>query len=283
MRVFIRQSLLFASFVIAYFILVFAFNYYNENHPKIPKANILFLGDSHIKYHINPDSFLNAYNYGHSGDLLIGIKWKLEKLLESNNKIDTVIISLGYHNFRESYPKFFDVNIHDAASKNISRYMFINNWYFFKNDRLDKLVIIKSLLEKIKKPNCKISYIGNFVQQNGQINDSSNSSIARLYGSNKTFNPKVAITIREIINICKNRKVQCYFIFPPAHPTYLKRVPQEIAILTNMFMDQFSKTPYFITIEIALNDSLFFDGDHLNAKGAKIYTHKLKQVLNGND
>ena len=78
MRKFLKNILLFCCFLLVYLTLVFTFNFYNENYPKIPKANILFLGDSHIKYQVNPDSFVNANNYGHSGDVLIGLKWKIQ-------------------------------------------------------------------------------------------------------------------------------------------------------------------------------------------------------------
>jgi hypothetical protein len=279
MKTFLRNVLLFSCLVFVYLTFVFAFNFYNENHPRIPKANILFLGDSHIKYQVNPDSFINAYNYGLSGDVLIGLKWKLEKILNSNNSIDTIIISLGYHNFREFYPSFFDINVHDAAAQNISRYLFINDWYFLKTTRLDKMLVTEKIFDKIKKPLREISYLGYFIEQNGQMNDSSNSSISRLYTTNKRFNYEIIKTIEQLIEFCNSKNVKCFFIFPPTHQTYLKRVPADIKVHTDRFMNQFSKTSYFIPIEIALDDSLFFDGDHLNSAGAKIYTHSLKHAL----
>lgn len=279
MRTFLKNVLLFICLVFVYLTCVFAFDFYNENHPKIPKANILFLGDSHIKYQVNPDSFNNAYNYGHSGDLLIGIQWKLEKLLNSNNTIDTVIISLGYHNFREIYPAFFNIDMHDAASKNIFRYLFISDWYFLKKTEINKIIVVEKIFDKIKKPDSEIPYLGFFIEQNGQMNDSSNSSISRLYATNKIFNYEIIHTIEQLIKFCDSKNVKCLFLFPPTHQTYLKRVPAEIKVQTDRFMNKFSKTPYFIPVEIALDDSLFFDGDHLNSEGAKIYTHSLKQAL----
>lgn len=279
MRAFLKNALLFTGLVLVYLTCVFVFNFYNENHPKIPKANILFLGDSHIKYQVNPDSFANAHNYGHSGDVMIGIKWKLEKLLNSNNTIDTVIISLGYHNFREIYPAFFNAEIHDAASKNISRYLFINDWYFFKKSELNKTIVIEEFLDKIKKPVTKISYLGYFIEQYGRMNDSSNSSISRLYTKNTNYNHKIIETIENLIEFCNFKKVKCFFIFPPTHQTYLKRVPKDIKMKTDIFMNNFSNTPYFIKTEFTPDDSLFFDGDHLNSEGSKIYTHLLKQAL----
>ena len=282
MRKFLKNILLFCCFLLVYLTLVFTFNFYNENYPKIPKANILFLGDSHIKYQVNPDSFVNANNYGHSGDVLIGLKWKIHRILKNKNRIDTIIISLGYHNFREFYPKFFNTKVHDAATKNITRYLFINNWYFLKKNEINKFVVIKSLFDKIKKPAQKISYLGYFIEQHGQINDSSRSSISRLYTNNQKFNQKVIYLIQEIVDFCVSKKVKCFFIFPPTHPTYTNKVPEEIKTGTDKFIHQFSQTPYFIPVEFALDDSLFFDGDHLNAQGAQLYTHSLKQALYNN-
>lgn len=278
MRTFLKNSLLFAGLVLVYLTCVFAFNFYNENHPKIPKANILFLGDSHIKYQVNPDSFTNTYNYGHSGDVLIGIDWKIRTLLKNNNEIDTIIIPLGYHSFREKYPDFFESK-EPISPKLISRYIFINPTYFILNDKIKNLELLYPVLEKIKKPNNDLPYLGYYIEYYGLIKDSSNSAISRLYGTHRFFNYDIPSIIYRIIQVCETHKLKCFFIFPPTHPTYLKRVPVDIKVKTDRFMNEFSKTQYFISTEISLDDSLFFDGDHLNSEGAKIYTHSLKQAL----
>lgn len=279
MRKFLKNCLLFSCLTLTYLTFVFAFNFYNENHPKIPRANILFLGDSHIKYHVNPDSFVNAYNYGHSGDIIKGQEWKINKLLQ--NQIDTIIIPLGYHTFREKYPDFFEPN-EPISKKLISRYLFINPAYFFTCSRISKLKLLNQVFQKIKKPNFELPYLGYYIENHGIHKDSSNSAIDRHYGPTRNFNKNIITIIYDIISICSKNNIKCFFIFPPTHPTYISRVPLEIKAGTDEFMNQFSQTPYFIPVEVALDDSLFFDGDHLNAQGAKIYTHSLKQALYSN-
>ncbi len=278
MRTFLKNALLFICIVLLYLTCVFAFNFYNENHPKIPKANILFLGDSHIKYQVNPDSFINACNYGQSGDVLIGIEWKIRTLLKNHNDIDTIIIPLGYHSFREKYPDFFESN-EPISPKLISQYVFINPTYFILNKNIKNLELLYPLLEKIKKPNSDLPYLGYYIENYGLLKDSSNSAISRHYGTHRFFNYDIPNIIYSIIQVCETHKVKCFFIFPPTHQTYIKRVPADIKMQTDRFMNKFSNTPYFIHTEISLDDSLFFDGDHLNSEGAQMYTHSLKQAL----
>lgn len=279
MILFLKKVLIIFYFVLVYLFSVFLFNYYHENNPKIPNANILFIGDSHIKNQINPDSFFNSYNYGNSGDIILGIKWKLKKMLNDKNIIDTVIISLGYHNFREKYPSFFNTDIHQTASVNIRRYLFINDWYFLRKQDINKTLVFMNFLRKIKKPNIETMYLGHYKEQIGQMNDSSKSSIDRLYYRNKKFNPEIIQHINEIIELCNSKKVRCFFIFPPTHCTYTRKVPTEIRNQTDSFMSVFSKSPYFMQVSLKLHDSLFFDGDHLNRFGAQIYTRNLKQII----
>lgn len=201
MRNFIFNLLIFLLIVFLYFSLVFAYNYRNENHPNIKKSNIIFIGDSHIKCHINPDSFPNAENYGASADLIIGLKWKIDKLIKNNNKIDTIIIGISYNNFTEFYPDFFIH--HSGAHRNLMRYLLISNGYlFFENTKL-----IAVLWSKIKKPTLELPYLEYFSERIGIINDSANSAIYRHFNSQTKYNHEIQYEIYKIIKSCEDNNI----------------------------------------------------------------------------
>jgi hypothetical protein len=275
MRTFLKNVILFSCLVFIYLTFVFAFNFYNENHPKINKYNITFIGDSHTRYSIIPDSFKSSANYGLNFDPIYVQKWRLN-ILMNREKIDTAIISLGYHSFAENsedIPSLDD----GLIGKLLERFILINR--IFLNDiKLGYLNYTKAFMSKIKKPTKEVGYLGTYVKidtyWNGKDGYRNNQQFKSAKVSTKNYNE-----IFDIIQFCESRKMICFFHFPPTTNEYKKRIPKGVIASTDSFLNVLNSRGFFLPTIQMLPDSCFFDPDHLNYSGAKIYTHSLKQAL----
>jgi hypothetical protein len=280
MKKLLYQILFFITSIFVYLIGVFIYNYYFENSPQIQKSNIIVIGDSHARYGVITDSFLNSNNYCSNADNLIMSKWKLQHILPTE-QIDTVFISLGYHSFTEDYKNFFSSN--DAViPKVLERYLFISDGELF-NYELDYRKLVSVLGTKIKKPYRELEYLGVFVRSDEKMSKPDTSKAA--WRANTHFKSAAGITfdaasqIRNILNICDKNGVICYFIFPPVTNDYKKRIPKRVIASTDSFLNILNARGLFLPTIQTLPDFCFFDPDHLNYEGAKIYTHSLKQAL----
>jgi hypothetical protein len=280
MKNFLYQFLFFIFSIFGYLIVVFLYNYNFENSPKITKSNIVIVGDSHARYGVINDSFENSKNYCSNADNLIMSKWKLSRIL-STKQIDTVFISLGYHSFSEDYKNFFSSN--DAVlPKVLERYLFINNSELF-NYQLNIWKILSIIGSKIKKPYRELQYLGVFVRKDEKISKPQPAKAAwrakKHFKYTKDITPDAINQIQNIINVCKQYGVVCYFIFPPITKDYKKRIPKDIVTSADSFLSNLKNKGFYLPTVETLPDSCFFDPDHLNFSGAKIYTHCLKQAL----
>lgn len=280
MKKLLNQFSLFVFCIILYLTGNLIYNYYFENNPKIQKSNLIVVGDSHARYGVIPDSFHNAKNYCSNADNLIMSKWKLLRILPTK-QIDTVFISLGYHSFTENYTKFFSSN--DAViPKVLERYLFINNGELFDYD-LNYRNLVSILGAKIKKPYHELEYLGVFVKKGEKMLKPDTGKAAwraktHFFGT-KSITPDAINQIHNILRICNNYNVACYFIFPPTTKDYLNRIPPIVKNSTDSFLTVLYNKGVFLPTLQTLPDSCFFDPDHLNYSGAKIYTHSLMQAL----
>jgi hypothetical protein len=280
MRHFTQKILFFLIIVLCYITLVFVYNYYNENHPKIKKHNITFIGDSHTRYSLIPDSFFSSVNYGLNGDPIAVQKWKIETLCE-NDQIDTVIISLGYHNFGENLSALFKRK-DGLSEKLLNRYLFIQPKLLFENE-LKPTILIKGIANKLKKPSTDLSYLGVFVKIQNSWDGNDGWRINEHFKYRNTRVNHIIEEIEEIIDFCESKKIICFFHLPPVTIEYKKRIPKDVISPTDSFLNVLNQRGLFLTTIETLPDSCFFDPDHLNYDGAKIYTHSLKQALYNKD
>jgi hypothetical protein len=262
--------------VFVYLTFVFAFNFYNENHPKINKYNITFIGDSHTRYSIIPESFGISKNYGLNGDPLVAQKWKLNTLIDCE-KLDTVIMSLGYHTFAENLTDIFSKK-DGLTEKLLNRYLFIEPDYLSKI-KITKIELLKSCTNKLKKPTYEISYLGGFVKIQDCWDRKSGWRINQHFQTKESQISSIIQEVEDIITLCKINKVVCFFHLPPVTSVYKNRVPKNIVQSTDSFLNVLNARGLFLPTVQTLPDSCFFDPDHLNYSGAKIYTHSLKQAL----
>jgi hypothetical protein len=226
-----------------------------------------------MRYSIIPDSFSNSSNYGLNADLLIFQLWKIRKIL-AYNQIDTIFISLGYHTFKENYQQSISEES-DLIDKYLERYILLENDKFYSAP-MKKFV--KALFKQSQIPSNNISYFGSFVSIDSTVRDSAKSAIHRHFSGPCVYNTDILKQITQIRDVCNENNVICIFLFPPTTKAYLNAIPEHYKRKVDSILLAFTY-PNLIPPPLYYRDSFFFDGDHLNKRGASAYSNYIKNHL----
>lgn len=275
MKLFLKKLLYFFIAILIYFIFNFCYNFYFENFPKNIDKNIVFIGDSHMRYSVIPDSFSSSINYGLNSDLLIAQYWKIDELKEQN--IDTIIISLGYHTFKEDNIAFFK-RTDGVVDELLNRYILITEGDIFRYVNFNGK-LLNCIFNKIKKPIFNYDYQGSFVGKTEIMKDKAKSAIWRHWAHNESFNQNTIKLIENIIKKCQKLNTKIFYIFPPVSKDFKNKIPVDVTKKTDDYLNTLRNRRLLIDFKTNFNDSMFFDGDHLNVNGAKKYTHLLKNNI----
>lgn len=251
--------------------------------------HIVFLGNSHIEGAINDTVIGGSYNFGRSGDRVEMEYLKLKLLKRVNPDIDTVFVGfdnvLMYHSAQE---EFNSTQMHPY----LYSVMDIEDWWkvltMSSSSYLESFVVhplswMKMVdLRHLLKTQCDIRDFlflgGNDWPEDNQLAE----DIVRR-GNKSGVYPKQthdslnAYFMRKTISFCKDSDIELFFICPPQHPY----TPCNTHDYKQWYAEEFSDVKFFDCLEMPMADSCYSNLDHLNFKGARIFSEYIdKEILN---
>jgi len=255
--------------------------------------NKLFIGDSHFEFSINDSLIPNSLNISYSADNYFYSYLKLREL-SKHNKIDTVFISYSYHSlsiglekgwlynplhFESRYYKY----IYFENIKDISQYvdfMMKIPTKFFSTNFFLPIHIFKN--RKIK--NFTYLNIGKFIFSL-ENNISNLEELVRIDFQKKqldnfVISQKQKEYLLKIVNLCENNNITLIFINTPVHKVYFDSLPKNVKnTYKKFYQNNLTKHILLDYSQYSLPDIYFKDCDHLNGKGAKVFTKELIKQL----
>ncbi|GGZ70371.1 hypothetical protein [Algibacter mikhailovii] len=276
------SALIFNSFLINHF-----YNGYKINK----EQNILILGDSHTEHAIDDNIFTTSLNLSHSADSYFYSYLKLRKIKKENPQIDKVLLGLSNHNLFIEYEDRWLFNTSRIKSK-LRIYMDLMNFseflFLFKSNPSG---VIQGFIESpkysikliIKGGALKERDLGRF--QSSQRN-SLKEAINRIKKSKKQrvleYSKIETEYLFKIVDFCNKNNIELIFVSTPLHPEYTKRKENEFQLLDEFYSSSLSQFKFFNCSKFDLSDGYFQDLDHLNDKGAKLFTSYLMKKLDDN-
>ncbi len=285
MKEFIKQISIFLAALVLYFCFSIAYNLYVSGTviPDIGERRVLIAGDSHPQMSIDPGLFSSAVNISQSAEPYVLTYWKLKKVFETHLP-DTLVLGFAPHNlsafndykfskpsaapemFRRSYP------IEDFAA--IEDKIEIDYFQYFST--------IAKQLGPYPKTN-HVNYIGRFVNnENSFTNDWKKATQRHYYKEGAEVGvSEVAIQyLDSILVLCADKGVIPVLVGCPVHKDYYENIPSTNLATFNTVMDKYEGEVMILDRSRALYpDSLFYNSDHLNSKGARLFTNRLIQEL----
>jgi len=287
--------LIFTSFTIT--LLVFGFKLRSTTIIKsIKNASTIIIGDSHTKYALNPALFDNAINLANNAETYQMSYLKLKKNLQYNKNVSNIIMGFSYHNFSGWF--------NDSSSKQY-------------NDRLLNQLLLSDyqlLLEYNKSTNSNIIidltnninniftyplyYITNYdLSGNNALNiwggyaesefnklsdEVSNAKIELYYYKMpNTFLQTQYYYLNKIIKLCKERSINVYLLNTPLNEKHKKLIPNKYIEQFIALQKEIDSDVRYINLEnYKLKNDFFLDSDHLNTKGANLFSIYISALLN---
>jgi hypothetical protein len=285
MKQFFKVLSVFSFILLVYFITIYFVNQYiiATTNPQIPKAKVLIVGDSHTQRAINPSFFSDAVNISQLAEPYVVSFWKLKKIL-SFYQPDTLILGFGAHNFSELDD--FRFSTERWSPEMFFRTYPIERFEYLKTIPIDYELFYTTLFKNL----CLFpklhhnNYIGEYFPESLNKLTNTKQIIQRHFYTNdnmyKISNTAVSY-LDSIVYLCKEKKIELILINCPVHKSYKKEIPEKF----NSFFEKqkLKYTEKAIKIldysNMEFPDSCYSDADHLNYKGATIFSKFLLKEL----
>jgi hypothetical protein len=254
---------------------------------KLPaNKNILVLGDSHTECAIDDHIFSRCINVAGSGTAYLYTYCKLRKFLNENANIDTVLLSFHWGSLISSADDKWMFNDEVISSK-LSRYV----TFMDKEELLLYKCNGTAFKAILQLPVNNLKAIYHFFKQYGKVNyknlsiggyyrldrDKLHKSINNYDNSRSTDIGKYQkIYLLKIVDLCKSKNVKLILINTP---TYNATHYGHLIWLQDYHNTYLHDTEYLDFSEFPLPDSCYGDIEHLNYKGAEIFSHYLDKEL----
>ena len=255
------------------------------------KIKVLFLGNSHIFYGINPElinhNYFNASHVAQSLDIDFEI---LKKHQKNWNNLEFIVVSVDYMSLLSSlkdgpaewrlknYEIYYNINIRNKLTdnfeifngklaKNINRIF----RYYFKNERginINKLGWGTQLNSSNSKDLLKTGKVA-------AGRHAAKDSIS--------FNKQIS-NLEKIIMFAKHKKVKIILVSCPSYKTYVenldvKELTSTIDVIKALENKYTNMKYYNLLNDKSFIDKDFFDADHLNEIGTEKFTVKMDSII----
>ncbi len=289
MRNFILKSLVFTVVVIICCISFWALVCSNRDQTlKLPNnCNIVFLGNSHIECAINDTIVKNSFNFARSAECMEYVYCKVKLLSRYNPQLDTIII--GCDNtlltFKSSSSNLYSPYYYDTYNLND-----IN--VILKNDSIEyieghiaqpfnwlKLVNILPTFFYSNIDAHNLTDLGGYLYlQRDKLDEAikrQNNNIKKIQQSDANS----AHFLKKIEQFCKCNNITLIFLHTPMHSAL-----NNDTFYKKFYKENYSNIKFYDFKDFHLPDSCYGDLDHLNYKGAKIFSEYLeKEVFHKNN
>lgn len=243
----------------------------------------VIVGDSHPMFALDPAHLGEAANVAQTSEPYYITYWKLKKLIK-DNPIDTLLLGFSYHNLSA----FNDKKLEDPfwSSEMFRRTYPIAEFEDLKGVEVD----FKSYLSVKFKNMClyprrdHVNYLGKYANSNENDISDYQSVISRHYYYNDENVGVSASSIQyldSITTLCRKNTIELILVSNPMRQEYLARIPQN-------FVTKYQEVKKRLTSKgmlvfdyghVGLDEKYFMNADHLNQKGAELFTKEIKAQL----
>lgn len=253
-------------------------------NPSVEKN--LILGDSHARNSFDLSVLKGWENKGSESEpysiTYLKLKFEIKR-----NKVDSIILTYGYHNISQIY----DDNLLDHRA--VKQFEKNSELLFLSRKELKNIPLDKERLYKILMKEFLLKPIG---LNDGKVNELSTrmikntddvykpikrhykieSNIAAISSVNKAY-------LEEIIKLALAHDIKVILLNTPLHKDYLNRIPKKYICEYKSYTAHLTTHKNIIFMDYSslnLKPNHYRDFDHLNKNGAELFTRILIDNLN---
>ncbi len=268
----------------------------------------LFLGDSHVMSDINPEFFPNSFNYGIGSENTIQTYYKLQHLLNNTpcgEHIKCVILSFDLHTLSEQrYEKWFNISFYNRfmsylklgfETGRVGEFLIKQLQTYFWPYANQGGAILQTIFNiKSERQNERLMDKG-YVLHHGDLSKSPDSTQIATARRRNTFllgpegyaiNDAILLKYcKKTVELCNSKGVAIVLMTYPISHHLSHTMLEDYTI--DLPEDRYKKLlsdgtdcQYLSYYDIYFDQAeLFYDTDHLNEQGAKLFTEKVRDDL----
>lgn len=283
-KVAVFHGLVLITILLIVFIPIFVIKKNSTFKLKENKTIALF-GHSHPECAFNDSIISDIRNLANAAESYFYTFQKIKKIIPENPQIKTVFIEFTNNQIDKKAEQW--IWGYDKMSNAFPTYSpFINTEDFnllFKNNFKDLVTCISISSKKnlIRIINSNYTFVENMGFRpridRDELENDRNKNLHNKSLDNFDISEVNLQYLRKIIDYCRSQKIEIYLIRTPTHKDYkyVKNEKKFQEIRNKDFSDvEFLDFIYFIT-----SDEHFSDLDHLNYKGAEVFSEKISKLL----
>jgi hypothetical protein len=251
----------------------------------------IFAGDSNVECAVNDSLISNSINIAQSGEAYLYTYVKLKSILEYNDQINTVFLGFSFVDLIKDTEErwlFKDefviekIKMYNYLLNNSEKSLIIkNNPKAYLTGAKECiisnfLVFLKSYTSEVQKR--KIINFGGYERV---VLDKLQEDIKRNAFSELSFERGLHQEeyLKLISFLCRQKSIKLILINTPKHQYYSTRFNKEIKNDWLLIRNSLSQDSLLDLSSLPMPDSCYYDMDHLNFKGAKIFSDYLNNKL----
>ena len=274
------------TFLVSYFIVIYIINYNISDDILIDQKNILIVGDSSLGAALDPKQLKSAQNICQNAEPYYLTYLKLKFLFDNNIKVDTIIIGFGRHNIS-------NFNEYKLKDKFWTDRMFNTTYLLAKGiiniqnieiDYLRLFLIYCRNMCLIPRSDHYKKFIGKFQGRTGckTLMNYQNSIDRVFYYKDYGISELCISYLDSIVNISIKYKSTPILVSTPVPEAYYELIPSAIVerydlIKANYLEDGLQVID--LEIKSKYSKDYFQNEEHLNIRGARKFTSKIKEIL----
>ncbi|HRD51412.1 MAG TPA: hypothetical protein PKY96_02070 [Flavobacteriales bacterium] len=283
MPTFLRRALLFLMPMVGWFIAMALVNLRRVNgDPGAAPAPVMATGDSHIGCDLDTAAYPGMRNTALPAEPFLLSWWKIRHLA-GWGRIDTLVLGFGPHNLSDLDHRRFKE--HGWATDRLMMRMYplvpvtealhapIHRRTYFRT-------LFMQLCTRPRSDHHQ--YIGEFSGLNRAFTANADSALNRHFfdeqGQLAPSSETALSALDSIVAFCARERIPLYLVSTPVHETYRARIPLAFSSLHDSLSGALRSRGVNVLrySDLFEGDSLFADADHLNAKGARLFTRRLR-------
>lgn len=245
----------------------------------IPREKtILILGDSETETALNDTLIKHSINLSQGADAMFYSYMKLKKIYENNPQIETVILGFSPDTYCSAL--FYDVPVMKARFTN---YFYILQYKDFKDILLYSFegfargisVLGKYFLKTphiLQTKNIREVIIGGFQPRPIDSTILAKSIIKGEYAMENIPDPLSVKYFDKIVRYCNEFKIKLIVINTPVHKVLIEKRAETKKSYLNFLNARKDRLTLWDCENFQVPDSLFYDVNHFNYKGANLFS-----------
>ena len=282
---FILNLISFIALLFCYFILIFFINLNAKEEVNLGQYDTLIVGDSGLGASLNPQKLNSTQNICQNSEPYYITYLKLKFLQEKNVKPDTIILGFGNHNISN----YNDYKLIDKFWKNRmfnTYYLIANDIINIKNLKIDYInffLVYSRNMFLIPKSNHHKKFIGEYKELIGQSKATDyQKMINKVYFYKDYGVSELCISyLDSIVDYSKKNNITPILLSSPVPSSYYNLIPSNMKERYHKLKQRFIEEGIHVIdlTKSQYNSDFFYNEDHLNSEGSKIYTEEVKRIL----